>query len=226
MRRRRIVLLILGVMTGALARGIDMKDIDRIKADLSRRLAVSEPGTENFVVGEAVTIEPLPAPFLVDGGIFGVTDHATMMVSTGFIGWAGADFAVTLSGNRSAFQTLVARAGVNIGNAELAAAFVQTLLDTTAKLDFRHQVLKSSQEIPVRPGCTEEEARRIAEVKQRYQAIIKPLAVVLEDGVVRARVFALVVQDLVRFDVDVQRDGRFAISETVLEADLAMPYIM
>jgi len=203
-----------------------MSNTQQIKERLIQRLAASISGIKEFLMSEAVLVEPLSTPFILDGGIVKLVNRKPRVERISYIGWAGTDFAIFLSGNRKAFSELVSRTRANIGTPELVTGFVRTLLDTTANLNDRYQVLNSSKEIPIRPGCAEEEARRIMEVRQRYESEIKPMTLKLEADDINARIFTLIGQNLVRLDVHVQADGRFSIQDTVLEENLAMPYVM
>jgi hypothetical protein len=145
---------------------------------------------------------------------------------TTFVGWSGKEFVNFLSGNPDAFVKLATSAKVGLSTNELRIAFARTMLDTTANLNFRFHLLTSSQEIPERPGSTSEEVARIVAVRAAYAKTINGPAIQALGAGWRVTFHALVGQDLVRLDVDVQPDGRASIAKSVLEKELAMPYIM
>lgn len=207
----------------ALPRGTSM---DQLKQDLARRLSTSSAPMDSFFRSEGVSVEAIPTPFLDGAGIVKVVNRGPRIEKISFVGWSGADFALFLSGSPDAFARLVASARVNLSTDELRIAFVRTMLETTANLNFRFRLLSSSQEIPDRPGATSEETARVAGVRARYAKSVTGPTIQALNGGWRVTFHALIVQDLVRIDVDVKQDGSARIEKTILEKDLAMPYIM
>lgn len=200
--------------------------MDDLKNDLARRLDVSGTPVGSFFDNAGVTLQPLATPFLTDGGVVKVVNRGPRVERTSFVGWAGKDFGVFLSGNPSAFEQLVSRSKVALPSDDARVAFARTLLETTANLNFRFQLLMSASQIPDRPGATKDELDRNAQIRGRYQKAINGPAIERRGAETRVSYFALVVQDLVRFDVDVGGTGKFRLEKTIVEKDLAMPYIM
>lgn len=219
------VLLTAFVMT-ANAQGVRGRGMDNLKNDLARRLDVSGTPVGSFFESAGVTVQALETPFLTDGGVVKVVNRGPRVERISFVGWAGKDFGVFLSGNPSAFEQLVSRSKVVLPSDDSRAAFARMLLETTANLNFRFQLLMSVNQIPDRPGATKEELDRNAQIRGRYQKAINGPAIERRGAETRVSYFALVVQDLVRFDVDVDGRGKFRLERTILEKDLAMPYIM
>jgi hypothetical protein len=200
--------------------------MDKLKQELTRRFSVSGQPMDSFFGSEGVSAESISTPFFEAAGIVKVINRGPRVERTTFVGWSGKDFVIFLSGSPDAFVKLVASAKVNLSTNEFRIAFARTMLDTTANLNFRFRLLASSQEIPERPGSTSEEVARIAAVRAAYaKTINSPVILPLSAGW-RVTFHALVGQDLVRLDVDIQPDGRASIGKSILEKDLAMPYIM
>jgi hypothetical protein len=209
--------------TSATAKGNSM---DQVKQDLARRLSAEYGSMGSFFGSEGVSVEPLSTPFISGGGIFKVTNRGPRVEKISYVGWSGRDFAVFLSGSQSAFNRLLQTVKVQLPSDDVRVAYVRTMLETTANLNFRFQLLKSSADIPDRPQATSDETARIAAVRQRFAAIANGAKIQSLNGSWRVTYHALIVQDLVRLDVDVRPDGGFQVETTVLEKDLAMPYIM
>lgn len=202
------------------------RDMDNLKSDLARRLTVSGTPVGSFFENAGVTVEPLETPFLVGCGVVKVVNRGPRVERISFVGWSGKDFAIFLSGNPAAFEQLVSTCKASLPSDDSRVAFARTLLETTANLNFRFQLLTSANQIPDRPGATKEELDRNAQVRGRYQKAINGPMVEKRGAETRVTYFALVVQDLVRFDVDVGGNGKFRLEKSVVEKDLAMPYIM
>ena len=200
--------------------------MDQVKQDLARRLTAEYGSMESFFGSEGVSVEPLSTPFISGGGIFKVTNRGPRVEKISYVGWSGRDFAVFLSGSQSAFTKLLQTVKVQLPSDDVRVAYVGTMLETMANLNFRFQLLKLSDEIPNRPQSTSDETARIAAVRLRFAAIANGAKIQSLNGSWRVTFHALIAQDLVRVDVDVNQDGSFLLEKTVLEKDLAMPYIM
>lgn len=208
------------------AQGVRGRDMDNLKNDLARRLTVSGTPVGSFFENAGVTVEPLETAFLIGGGVVKVVNRGPRVERISFVGWSGKDFGIFLSGNPAAFEQLVSTSKVALPSDDSRVAFARTLLETTANLNFRFQLLSSANQIPDRPGATKEELDRNAQIRGRYQKVINGPAIEHRGAETRVSYFALVVQDLVRFDVDVGGSGKFRLEKTIVEKDLAMPYIM
>lgn len=200
--------------------------MEELKQELARRLSPSYPDMDSFFGSQAVSVERLTTPFFTGAAIAKVVNRGGRTERTSYVGVSGKDFAIFLSGDPKAFERLALSAQVNLSSDELRLAFVRTMLETTANLNFRFRLMASSIEIIDRPGAPAEQISRNADVRKRYAQIVTRPSIVAAGSVWRIVHFALIGQDLLRLDVDLSPDGKVHIEKTVLEKDLALSFTL
>jgi hypothetical protein len=143
-----------------------------------------------------------------------------------YVGYAGADFAVYLAGNREGFKQLCVQAKFNPGSDADRVTFLRTLLETTAAQPSRFFLLSRAEDIKSRPQLTPEEEASFKQLVERYRGVIHPPAMQSAGTGWIGEAFALVNIDLVKYDVKLALNCSFEISERVLERNLPIPMVI
>ncbi len=197
-----------------------------LKEKLAQIFSKTDPTMISFFRMEGVVAETIATPFLRRGGIARLTNRATRVARPTYVGFVDDEFAEFLPGRREAYARLMAKAGLNIGTDSLKIALVQTFLETTAKQPSRFFILTSVRQIKARPGLTPTEEAAFGELTGKYLNVITPPSLRATGEAWLCVTYALVDRDLVQFDVSLGPNGALNVKETVLEKDLAIPYVM
>ena len=200
--------------------------MENLKQELARRFAHANPPMGQPFEGAGVVVEQLPTPFLRAGGIVRVTNRAIRMPRPFYAGFAGSEFAVLLAGNRDGFAQLCAQAGLVVDSDSDAAAFLRTMLETTATQPARFFLLSRADEIKPRPNMNVEEESSFRQILGQYASVIHAPVMRASASGWSGEAFALVNVDLVKFDVRVDKSGSFEVSESVLERSLPIPMVI
>jgi hypothetical protein len=200
--------------------------MDNLSQDLSRRFASVDPPSAAFFAKAGVESERVPTPFLIDGGIARVIDRGVRIARPFYVGFAGKDFVVRLSGNREGMAQLCSRAGFNADSDSNRAAFLSTMLVATARQAWRFFLLSSADEIRPRPNLSPEQAQVFSHALANMRSVVHPPAMKASGDGWIGEAFALEDSTVMRYAVKLSPTGAFSVAESVVQRDLLVPLVI
>jgi hypothetical protein len=185
--------------------------VGRLNASFAERMAA-----------EPTEVTPYPADFLRRGAIYHIACDGDYGPSLMTVGCVDPDFVVSLGGNPDGFYRLADRAGLLLDTADRRTRYVATFLDATKDLLRMTVFLDKFPDLRRTPATTPAEVERYDALREKYGPVVRPLALTPGSPPWQGRAFALVIWDLVQYDVALAADGRVTVKTIVLEKDLPL----
>jgi hypothetical protein len=165
---------------------------------------------------EPTKVTRVPAGFFKKGTIYHIAVNGRYGPVMMTLGIAEPDYSVSLSNNPDGFFELAKRAGTQLDAPQLRDAYVRVFLDTTKNLAKRTQFLDKFPDLRQTDTTTPQDLERYHALKEKYGKTIRPLHL-SEDEPWTGKAYALVIWDLVEYDVTLQEDGKIEVKTNVLE---------
>ena len=191
------------------------------KSALVKLIESVSPSFAQKMQKEPTKITPYPADFLRRGEVLHIACNGPYGPSLMTVGYLAPDFIVSLGSNPEGFYQLAARGGLVLDTPERRARYVKTFLDTTKELHKRTQFLDKFPDLRKTPQTTPEELKRYQALKEQYDSLIRPLSLAPQPPW-QGRTYALVIWDLVQYDVTLAADGKVTIATAVVEKTLPL----
>jgi hypothetical protein len=193
------------------------------KERLARRVESLGDDYARMIRAHGTEVEQLPTPFFADGAIYRVTYMTPSRPVAFTVGCAEPDLTLLLQGKPERYVRLATKARLHLDSDERRAAYLLTFLEATRSFAQRFQIVERADQIQPRPGLGKDDAEHFRRLQTKYESVIAPLRLSVE-APWRGTVFALRGQSLVRITLQLESDGRIRTEETILEADLPIPY--
>jgi hypothetical protein len=181
-----------------------------------KRVEAIDPEFARLMRADPTKVTRLPVDFLRNGRIYHIASNGRYGPRLMTLGIVEPDFAVSLGGNPDGFVELARRAGLLFDTPDRRDRYARTFLDTTKNLARRTQFIDKFPALRETNQTTPQELQRFHETKTKYGPMIKPLRL-SEQQPWKGKAYALVLWDLVEYDVTLTEEGKMEVKTTVLE---------
>lgn len=205
--------------TPAIAAATPKSEKKMDKQQLAKRVEPIDSAVSAIILDEKSQLQQINAPFLKNGVIHKVSKFAPTRRIEIFIGTVEPDF-TSLIGDAKKYFEFIRKSGLIDSSDELRVAYLVNFLEITNS-GKRLQILNSVDEIKQRPNLNDAQKNQFEEFRKKFSTIIAPPKRA-DDG--SYAVFAIKGQDLVKFNLTIKEDKSVEKKETVLEANLLIPY--
>jgi hypothetical protein len=188
-------------------------------AAINKLVESIDPSFAQAMKANPSKVTPLPSTFFAHGRLYHIAVNGPYGPQLMTLGVVDPDIAISLGSNPKGFFQLAGRAGLLMDTQHRRDSYVGTFLDTTKDLAKRTQFLNSLPPLRKNMQPTQKELVRYQELKAKYGPLIKPLSLTTTQPW-KGEAYALVIWDLVKYEVTLQPDGKVAVNTTVLEKNM------
>lgn len=193
------------------------------RQELLHRAAHFGPPIKTALEAPETVVEQVSTPFFTKAGIHRVSTRPPARPFLFVLGLTASD-TILLNNNPAGFFKLAAEGGLNLALPETRTAYVVTFLETTRDFTGGVQILRSIEESWWLKSMTSEEAKRKAEIIEKYKSVVHPPKLSEEST---STVVLYIIRDraLLKLRAKIEPTGQIAITETVLETDVPVVYL-
>lgn len=198
-----------------------------LRSDLAEQIETADKGIARMIRSAATELELLDTPFLKKGRVCQFTYSTSQGPMSFFIGSSDTGWAGLLSGQPKNFFRLAKVGQLEFDRHEDHLNYLFTYLKSTRAIASEFRVLRSAQELKLSPAArassalAKEKESQLKEIRSAYQSLIEPPSISSRIPL-RAVIFAVKKRDLVRYDLELNRDGIVEEIETPLEFNLPL----
>lgn len=193
------------------------------RQELLQRAAHFGPPIKTALEAPETVVEQVPTPFFTKAGIYRVSTRPPARPFLFVLGLTTID-TILLNNNSAGFFKLASEGGLNLALPETRTAYVVTFLETTRDFTGGIQILRSIEESWWLKTMTQEEAKRKAEVIEKYKSVVHPPKL-SEDSTSTVVLFVIRDRALLKLRAKIEPTGQIAITETVLEPEVPVVYL-
>jgi hypothetical protein len=188
---------------------------------LAKRMAPLLPPFAEQMRSVPTKITPYQTDCLKQGVIYHSACNGKYGPSLMTVGLAEPNFTVLLAENPDGFYQLAAKVGLVLDTPERRNRYVWTFLDTTKSMSVRTQFLTKFPELRRTPETTPEDLERFQALKDKFGSVVQKLNLSAQEPW-KGKAFALVLWDLVQYEVTLTPTGQITIAKTVLEKEMPL----
>lgn len=196
---------------------------DRLQ-QLSAALRRIDSHFGDLVVDDMTELRTLAAPFLSAYRIYHVEHLGPHKPVVFYAGFSPGGRAFLLTGDPREFQKMARADGVALLTPEAAAEYAALYLEATRSMSELFYVVRSVDEVMIRPNLEESGVVAAAAFLERYRGVVVAPTAVAAGGGYRVTAYAIRDQALERHLLVVDRNGGLSAEVTILEEELPLVY--
>jgi hypothetical protein len=198
-------------------------DASDTRGRLATGLQGSSPANARLVSDAKTTLTPVEAPWLTGWQILDVQNQTPPHPRRIFAALSETGEAVVLSGQPQAFSTMMTKAGVEVGSADVAAQVATVFLDSTRTFTTLAYRIDTAEDIRWRPSLTAEEQKTRDSIVSSYGDRIAPAKAEQSPAGWTVESWMISGADLVRHETTVASDGTVTDKTETVASDLPVP---
>jgi hypothetical protein len=198
-------------------------DASDTRGRLATGLQGSSPANARLVSDAKTTLTPVEAPWLTGWQILDVQNQTPPHPRRIFAALSETGEAVVLSGQPEAFSTMMTKAGVEVGSADVAAQVATVFLDSTRTFTTLAYRIDTAEDIRWRPSLTAEEQKTRDSIVSSYGDRIAPAKAEQSPAGWTVESWMISGADLVRHETTVASDGTVTDKTETVASDLPVP---